>query len=263
MLQEATPILTSTNTLPTTINEVVLRMEQIIKDCALRDDRAGYFAVLYHRVTCSVRDCIAQKKFEDGARMEQLDVFFANRYIEAYDQWKAGKPTSASWKAAFDCTNENLPLVLQHLLMGKNAHINLDLGIAAALTMKDKPLDDIHNDFNAINAVLGDLIDVVQKCLTKVNPLLNLLQLHRTDSDELLVSFSINLARDGAWKFANDIHGKTGVNYDTCFQTRDQRIAELGGFIAKPKSKFLRFLTQIIRLFEKKKVSDIIKVLGE
>lgn len=246
-----------------TIAEVVTRLEAIIAECAARNDRAGYFAVLYHRVTKRVAECIIQNKFEDGARMERLDVLFASRYITAYDQWKAGRTLTASWKLAFEAAAEDAPLVMQHLLLGINAHINLDLGIAAVETMKGYEIAGIQKDFNDINNVLADLVDVCQKCLIKVNPLLNLLQLHKQKYDEMLVQFSINTAREGAWNFAMELNGKTGTAYENCIVSRDNSIAVLGTTIAKPKGKWLLFTLQIIRLFEKKKVSDVIRILGE
>ena len=77
--------------LPTSLDEVVAPLEQIIEDSAARADRLGYFAALYNRVTEQVRDGIARGEFADNARMAQLDVTFANRYIAAYDAWRAGR----------------------------------------------------------------------------------------------------------------------------------------------------------------------------
>ena len=82
--------------------------------------------------------------------MEKLDVIFANRYIKAYYQYQTQQPTSKSWEAAFVEADNYWIIVLQHLLLGMNAHINLDLGIAAA---QISPKDEIHslqNDFNTI-----------------------------------------------------------------------------------------------------------------
>src|SRR6202008_4811607 len=95
-------------------------------------DRAGYFAALYYKVTSRVRDGIHNGEFEDGARMEKLDVLFASRYLDAYTKWRNGQQPSLSWQTAFESTKRSSVLVLQHLLLGMNAHINLDLGIAAA-----------------------------------------------------------------------------------------------------------------------------------
>lgn len=247
--------------LPNTLDEVLSRLSAIINECKATNDRAGYFAVLYHKVTQRILACIEAGQFEDGLRMEQLDVIFANRYIEAYELWKAGKPVTASWQIAFDTTAINVPLVLQHLLLGMNAHINLDLGIATSITMKDRRLNGIQKDFYTINRILGELIDSVQKCLTRVNPLLHLLQLHRYDTDELLVSFSIDIARDGAWMFANEIHQQSDADYDACLRTRDRSIAALGDYFARPKNWLLQLTIQVARIFEQKKVTDIITLL--
>jgi len=43
-----------------------------------------------------------------------------------------GQTPTESWVKAFDATEFWWLIVLQHLLMDMNAHINLDLGIAAA-----------------------------------------------------------------------------------------------------------------------------------
>ncbi|MEO7119545.1 MAG: DUF5995 family protein, partial [Ginsengibacter sp.] len=134
--------------LPSSIDEVILRLENIIAYCETNNNCAGYFAMLYHKVTCKIRDCITSKDFEDGARMERLDVGFANRYLEAFYLWIADKPTSDSWKIAFDAVADKPELVIQHLLAGMNAHINLDLGVATANIMHGFLLDDIHDDFN-------------------------------------------------------------------------------------------------------------------
>ena len=93
----------------------------------------------------SVKEGIEKGRFDDGPRMEQLDVNFANRYLEAYDQWKNKQPVSGPWKTAFDTEARRQPLVLQHLLLGMNVHINLDLGIAASETMAGKPLENLHH----------------------------------------------------------------------------------------------------------------------
>ena len=128
-----------------TIDEVLARLEQIISDSIGNKSRAGYFAALYYKVTASVKEGIEKGRFDDGPRMEQLDVNFANRYLEAYDQWKNKQPVSGPWKTAFDTEARRQPLVLQHLLLGMNVHINLDLGIAASETMAGKPLENLHH----------------------------------------------------------------------------------------------------------------------
>ena len=248
--------------LPGTIDEVIFQLEKIIAYCEINNSCAGYFAVLYHKVTCKVKECIANKNFEDGIRMEKLDVVFANYYLSAFYSWLDGKPTSKSWKIAFDAFADNSTLVMQHLLVGMNAHINLDLAIATGSVMKGQLLEGIHNDFNTINGILGSMIDNIEDCLTKVNPLLRLLDLHVFKYDEMLVEFSISTARDGAWSFAEELSGKQNMDYESCIGTRDERISQLGFSIAKPHGFLLKLIVKIIRLFEKKDINTIIKILG-
>src|SRR5882757_3705318 len=115
----------------TTINEVIDALQTIITDSIATNNRAGYFAALYYKVTAAVRDGIAKGQFENGPRMEKFDVIFANRYLDALTAWKNHQPLSDSWRVAFETAERSSPLVLQQLLLGMNAHINLDLGIAA------------------------------------------------------------------------------------------------------------------------------------
>ena len=248
--------------LPATIDEVISQLEQIIAYCETNNSPAGYFAALYHKVTCRVKECIGNKDFEDGLRMERLDVAFATRYLNAYYLWLDGKETSASWKIAFDAFTDNSTLVIQHLLLGMNAHINFDLGVSTGLIMQGVLLEGIHNDFNTINGILASMIDNVEDCLTTINPLMKLLDLKIFKYDEMLVSFSISTARDGAWSFAEELSNKKDLDYDNCIKARDERIQQLGSSIAKPHGFILKLVAKLIRLFEKKNVAEVIKKLG-
>ena len=76
----------------TTIDEVIERLGAIIEESVRTESRLGYFASLYNRVTITVRDGVKTGRFEDNARMERLDVLFANRYLDAYDAYRRGEP---------------------------------------------------------------------------------------------------------------------------------------------------------------------------
>src|SRR5690606_19486988 len=91
----------------------------------------------------------------DGKRMELLDVVFANRYIDAYKQHIQGKKPTNAWLKTFEYAQQNNLTIVQHLLLGMNAHINLDLGIAAAEISSAATISQLHNDFIKINMVLA------------------------------------------------------------------------------------------------------------
>ncbi|HTI94128.1 MAG TPA: DUF5995 family protein, partial [Puia sp.] len=65
----------------TTIDEVLSQLSGIIAESRQAGDRCGFFAALYYKVTAKVKEGIEKGQFEDGARMEKLDVLFANRYL--------------------------------------------------------------------------------------------------------------------------------------------------------------------------------------
>lgn len=243
-----------------TIEDVLIRMDQIVKECKAKQNRIGYFAILYRQVTRRVRDGITAGEFEDNPRMEKLDVLFAKRFIDAYELWNKGSKPTESWRLAFEASKDSKHLVLQHLFLGINAHINLDLGIAASETMAGKNLTEIRNDFNKINAVLAELVDGVKANISKVSPIFGWLIPLAKGKDEMLLNFSIQIARDGAWKFASEYHADT--NKDFQIKDRDKNIAALAKKLINP-GKLLAFIIKAVGLAEWKSVSRIMEQLDQ
>ncbi len=235
-----------------TIDEVLARMNQIVDDCKSKQSRIGYFAILYRQVTRRIRDGILAREFEDNVRMERLDVLFASRFIDAYDFWQKGQRPTESWFLAFEASKNSSHLVLQHLFLGINAHINLDLGISAAETMETEPIVGIKNDFNKINAVLAELVDGVKTNISKVSPIFGWLIPLAKGRDEMLLNFSIQLARDGAWKYAGEYYSCEDRN--ASILDRDKNISALANKLINP-GKFLSFIVKIVGFAEWKSVS--------
>ncbi len=245
-----------------TITEVLDRLTTIINDAVTNNRRTGYFAALYYKVTFSVQQGILNNRFDDGPRMERLDVNFANRYLDAYDQWKNKQPMTGSWQVAFDTIDKASPLVLQQLFLGMNAHINLDLGIATVETMKGKNLQEISNDFNNINSVISALTNQVIRELDRIAPLLSLLGLHASRNNSILIQFSIGSARDGAWRFAEELNSCKPEDYDKCISERDKNITQLAMSLVNP-GRLVKFTIWVIHLFEWKQPARITKELHE
>jgi len=244
-----------------TIDDILLQLEDIIAESIRANNRDGYFAALYYKVTASVKEGIAKGRFENGPRMERLDVIFASRYLDALNGWKNGRSVTNSWRVAFEATKNSSLLVLQQLLLGMNAHINLDLGIAAAEVTAGQ-LESVHNDFDSINTIISALTYQVLNEIDRVSPLLSLLGMHASNQNSILIQFSIDNARDGAWCFAEALAAKKGADYDTYISQRDQTIARLAGGLIKTTG-FMRLTIWLIHLFEWKTPSKIIKVLHE
>lgn len=242
-----------------TIEEVVTVLNGIIEECKTDNCPLGFFAVLYREVTLNVKDGISNSRFEDNARMEKLDVFFANRYCKAYFDFKENKTISKSWKVAFDAKNKESHIILQHLLLGINAHINLDLGIATINTIGEFPLDGIKNDFNHINNLLSDMTEQVKQKMGSISPVFKILMPLAKQWDDKVIQFSIETARKGAWDFAGQLNSNKN-NELAIITERDHAISRLGTALISPV-RTLQWILNVIRFFESKPVGSKIEIL--
>lgn len=246
----------------TTIDQVINELEHIISWSIENNSRIGYFAVLYHRVTCRIKEGIANNEFEDGPRMEKLDVIFALRYIDAWKAWISGQPLTQSWQVVFDASRNGGTVILQQMLLGINAHINLDLGIATSETVGNQgSIEKMLHDFDTINAILASLVDEVQNDLSQVSPLIRLVDKFGKGRQDKLATFSIDIARTGAWYFACLVHTCPKHHLDELITERDASIAQLAINLARPKSLVLRFFVKIASVIEWRKPAEIIQKL--
>ena len=241
-----------------TIDEVLTTLDQIIADCIVQNNSLGYFAVLYRRVTLRVKTGILQGEFEDNTRMEKLDVLFANRYLEAYNCYQKQLTCTDSWKVAFEAPKISGVIIMQHLLLGINAHINLDLGISSVEAAGQTPLDNVKKDFDDINRVLSELTEEVKTKMGTVSMLFGVLMPLARKMDEKLVNFSIDTARDGAWRFAQKL--SVAENRSILIAMRDQEISFLGGCLVRPRKR-LQWILQVIAWFEWRSVGDNLRLL--
>src|SRR6476646_4354106 len=184
---------------PQTIDEVLVELDLIIHQARETRDRLGYFAVLYRNVTIKVKEGIAAGLFEDGARMEKLDVTFANRYLTALDSFRRSQPLSRCWLVCFQLAGKWRPIILQQLLAGMNAHINFDLGIAAQAVAPGAELESLRNDFNVINGVLGGMIVKFRGYVVEVSPQIKFLDRIDPSAADAVVKSCLGKARTNAW----------------------------------------------------------------
>jgi hypothetical protein len=218
----------------TSLDDVIIELDGVIARARNERSRMGYFAILYRNVTLRVRDGIAAGRFEDGARMERLDVNFANRYLDAQARYSRGEPTSRCWVAAFEATKRFRPLVLQHLLLGMNAHINFDLGAAAAYTCPGAAIADLRRDFNEINILLGEMIDDVQESLSAISPWMWILDRVGGRTDEEICTFCMNGSRDTAWGWAERLAPMEPSRIERELRELDTKVERLARAIRNP-----------------------------
>lgn len=242
----------------TTINEVIASLDRIVDWSRLTAKRSGYFAALYRKVTIKVKEGIDTGYFDDGERMEKLDVIFANRYLDAFEQYHAGKPVTKVWQLGFELGEQWFPIVLHHLMIGMNAHINLDLGVAAAETVPEDKLADLEADFNKINEVLSDLVDEVENDLGKIWPFFKVLDRVAGRLDERLADTGMAFARDRAWQFALDYAASN--NKKKSLEEMDRKMFLTGKLFLAP-GLFKNIILFCIRIGELGSVRKKIAVL--
>jgi hypothetical protein len=243
-----------------TIDEVIQQLDGIIDRAYKQKSRQGYFAALYRKVTLKIKEEVGGGFFEDGERMERLDVIFANRYLDAIEQYQSNEMPTRSWQLTFESSKHWWPIVLQHLLLGMNAHINLDLGIAAAKTSPGDAIIDLKEDFKKINEILASLVDEVERKLARIWPILKLLDRIGGRTDEALINFSIKKARDHAWKVAQDLAPLEQIEQMSKIASLDKEIVMLGRKIRHP-GLIAGTTTMVVRLGERGAIPQIIDIL--
>jgi len=246
--------------LPTTIDEVILELDNMLAEALAEKNPLGLFAALYQKVTIKVKEGIANDRFEDGSRMENLDVVFANRYIKAYRQYTSGQAPTLSWKAVFDAGNRSDLIILQHLFLGMNVHINLDLGIAAATVSPGVSIETLKNDFVEINTLLFEILEEVQADIAKVSPFFGLIDLLAKNKDEQFAKFSMKAARQHAWLVAQRVAFVEGEHRAEAINNTDQYVLGLNQLILKP-GWLITCANWVIRLVESKDVRKNIRAL--
>lgn len=184
---------------------VIANFETVIAWAEKEPDNIGYFPTVYKSATIAVDKAVKAKQFEHPEVMAKFALIFAQRYFDALDAYldpvRGERPTMV-WQKHFLGLQRPKPIVFQHLLTAIDAHINLDLGIAAA-TVGRENMDDLHADFNMINAILASQVQGVLDALGDVSPNLQRIRDQFTDAKEVaLINQLLSKFRDLAWNFA-------------------------------------------------------------
>lgn len=243
------------------INEVIQYLTEIMETAKANQSAIGLFPALYREVTFGIKKRMDEGKFDDKERMDRLDALFANRYFKAYTQFQNGETPSLCWDYAFVQAGRFWPIVGQHLIWGINAHVNLDLGIAAARICPGDSIHSLKSDFDQINELLSDMVDEVEQELAKIWPTLRWILKISGEVDNFLIDFSMKTARDGAWKFATQLAYMSFEEQEALIKERDKKVLALAKIIHRP-GFLLSGLFKIIRLGERGTVADKINIIA-
>jgi hypothetical protein len=138
-------------------------------------------------------------------------------------------------------------LVVQHLLLGINAHVNLDLPLTVvALADRTGDLTGIRPDFDAVNEVLRLTYDEVLRDLDRVTRWTGRVA---TSGGGHLFNFSLRAARDQAWRAAISLHRLDAAGRAAEGEALDRLVCVLAHLVGRPTAPF-RWATPLVRRLE-------------
>lgn len=245
-----------------TIADVIHAIERIIAWSIANQSRLGYFGALYKRITIAIQQNLP--KFQDPPRMERLDVTFAGRYFAALNAWfwpAQFPPLTHSWRVAFQAAALPAPIIVQHLLAGVNAHIDLDLGIAAATVSPGAELPSLQSDFNRVNQVLASEVAGVLSEIDELSPVLGELYDVFSKFETDVIDRMLDVTRAEAWGFATTLAPLNAQQQGAAIANRDVFVAGVGADIITPPALFERVI-DTIALLESRDVVKNIEVLN-
>lgn len=238
-----------------TIEEVLQKLDEIISWAKENQSPAGYFACTYRIMTAQVLKGIQQKKFEDNPRMTVLDVAFASRYLEAWESYSTGKRCSNSWYIAFEAAKNKDLLILQHIFLGMNAHINLDLGISAASIMPNRKIAPLKKDFENINNVIASINQKVQDSLNRICYPVELIDKISNGKDNAVLDFAISKARETSWATAVMTSNAPNLLKESVIGIVDYAAAKVASQIISPRI----LMPALVKQLKKCESSDVQK----
>ena len=243
------------------IDEVIQVLDTIIVRAKETNSRVGFLAALYRQVTLKIEQRISEGRFDNNVRMNEFAARFANRYFGALEAYRQGNELSKAWEVALEATEQTDLIIVQHLLLGINAHVNFDLGVATAQTSPGDELQSLRNDFEQLNEILADLLDEVQSVIGEFSPWMDILDRVGGRTDESVANFSMLKARKSAWEQAEILAYQTPLQQEAILDVIDSQVAFLGRIIVNP-SQILRLALQLIKSVERDDVAAIVDAIN-
>jgi hypothetical protein len=217
---------------------------------------AGYFPALYGRVTDRIAAAVGRGGFENTPQMEEFTVGFASYYTRA---WRREVPPPRCWRASWDVAGDRRLLIVQHLLLGINAHVNYDLPQAVVdLARRRGSLAEIRSDFDAVNDILAATYEVVIDDLDRVSRWANeVASLGGSDA----FNFSLRVARARAWNAAERLYSiDDPVDAAAYVAHLDHLVSVLAYIITEPAFP-LSLLVRVARWLEEDDPQKVVAAL--
>lgn len=195
---------------------VLARMDARLEELESTGDRRRVFLIVYRAMTEEMARRLPSAKFLDPDWTLSLTTRFAGMYFEADEAYEGKRDCPQPWQRAFELSGAPRTFVLEHALLGINAHISYDLPRAVAATILeygdnvDGPTLPIaakiarrRYDYEIVNHLLAATTDPVQNLLKKrLTPLLRVIDFAALRFDEYLAELALRFVRGQGWHMA-------------------------------------------------------------
>jgi hypothetical protein len=228
------------------IDDVLNLLDRCIETARAENTADAYFPLLYTWETRDIALAAEQGVFEAPEEARRMIVVFSNRYFAERQRFRGGDVTTKAWSLAFQAARSSSALVVQHLLLAINAHINLDLPIAAAETGMG------WTDYSRVDAILSRGVARIQGALNRTTFLLRLLDLFGGEFDEIFATFSLRAARRHAFELARRLRAATDSERSDLIAEADQVAFGIGQRLLDPPLRD-RVLLAAVSLTERNK----------
>lgn len=187
------------------------KLSALVKKWQSARDRRVVFAHTYFLMTTNMLDALKAGQFHDRAWVGGLLDRFAEYYFDALEKFEEAPHNAPSvWRVAFEVAKNPDTFVVQHLLLGVNAHINYDLSSSLIDVMRDEwPTYDAirkrqrYEDHTRVNDIIATTFDDAQELvIARYSPSLDRLMHAAMAFDEIMVSSLITSWREQAWQQA-------------------------------------------------------------
>jgi hypothetical protein len=221
--------------------------EELRAIASAADDASGYFPALYSRVTTRIAA---------AGIAEELGTTFAARYVQAFRR-EIERPRC--WQATWDVAGDGRLLIVQHLLLGINAHVNHDLPLAVVdVAWRVGGLQAIRRDFDLVNDVLAATYHDVLRDLDGVARWTN-------EAAALgggrLFNFSLRTARRQAWDAAGRLFPLDDDDDAVTYRAElDRLVSVLAYLVTRPPAP-VRLVLPLLRRLEQRDPRRVTRAL--
>ena len=232
------------------VNELAEHVNETLEGNPLR----AIFGAVYYRMAVEIQKFIDSDQCENPDLIRELDAVFAEQYFYACRTPSPPPP----WMQAFHAENLDLTLV-QHLLLGMNAHIIYDLPLALADAARSiHGLNEIRADYDRITNIFVELIPKVEETIGSYSKLIGCTHYFVRGADSSIFLRMIVRARSRAWKTARKLLSagsmleQDTLVYHMSFTSSQSAavIADPGNGLVLPLQLFVDGLLWIIRKSE-------------